>query len=329
TLNANIERLVAQHVFTDAIHAKSLDAIEANFGRVQTAILKSNVITSDMIGSNVIRAEHIFVQNAMIEDIVNTNLFTNNVKAMSIDAIYADLRKVDSEIMTSNIIKSNWLKVDTALFNRFTSSEAFIDRLVVKAANVRDLKAITVDAVQANITTVMNSMGRVEGGLTIRRPDGAVAVDNGMLRNEYVVNAYNPNFMSQTDQGLNCFFTQGAWWVTSQKVQDHMGRSTKMNFNAYQFKHSARYLEIEIGFRRHRVGFHMNVDSFSTSPSFSGYDSFSRYGGGSTEYHVMKIDLGVPDYKRKAFYLRFRLNDQGKDAEQLWVRILRVVQTDF
>src|SRR5699024_5300879 len=83
TLNANIERLTAQHVFTDAIHAKSLDAIEANFGRVQTAILKSNVITSDMIGSNVIRAEHIFVQNAMIEDIVNTNLFTNNVKAMS------------------------------------------------------------------------------------------------------------------------------------------------------------------------------------------------------------------------------------------------------
>src|SRR5699024_7045753 len=51
TLNANIERVTAQHVFTDAIHAKSLDAIEANFGRVQTAILKSNVITSDMIGS--------------------------------------------------------------------------------------------------------------------------------------------------------------------------------------------------------------------------------------------------------------------------------------
>src|SRR5699024_11230617 len=109
------------------------------------------------IGSNVIRAEHIFVQNAMIEDIVNTNLFTNNVKAMSIDAIYADLSKVDSESMTSNIIKSNWLKVDTALFNRFTSSEAFIDRLAVKAANVRDLEAITVDAVQANIKTVMNS----------------------------------------------------------------------------------------------------------------------------------------------------------------------------
>src|SRR5699024_8633357 len=99
TLNANIERLVAQHVFTDAVHAKSLDAIEANFGRVQTAILKSNVITSDMIGSNVIRAEHIFVQNAMIEDIVNTNLFTDNVKAMSIDAVYANISSIRSRIL--------------------------------------------------------------------------------------------------------------------------------------------------------------------------------------------------------------------------------------
>src|SRR5699024_6304102 len=198
TLNANIERLTAQHVFTDAIHAKSLDAIEANFGRVQTAILKSNVITSDMIGSNVIRAEHIFVQNAMVEDIVNTNIFTNNVKALSIDAIYADLRSVNSEIMTTNILKSNWINVDTALIDRIVTKQAFIDNAVIKAANVRDLSAITIDAIQANITTVMNSMGRVEGGLTIRRPDGAVAVDNGMLRNEYVVNAYNPNFMSQT-----------------------------------------------------------------------------------------------------------------------------------
>src|SRR5699024_9107609 len=121
------------------IESISMSAVNANIAESRTNILTSNVITSDMIGSNGMRAAHIFVQNAMIEDIVNTNLFTNNVKAMSIDAIYADLRSVDSEIMTSNIIKSNWLNVDTALFNRFTSSEAFIDRLVVKAANVRDL----------------------------------------------------------------------------------------------------------------------------------------------------------------------------------------------
>src|SRR5699024_5810020 len=212
TLNANIERLVSQNVFTDAIHAKSLDAIEANFGRVQTAILKSNVITSDMIGSNVIRSKHIFVENAMIEDIVNTNLFTNNVKAMSIDAIYADLRSVNSEIMTSNIIKSNWLNVDTALFNRFTSSEAFIDRLVVKAANVRALDAIAVYPMQANITTFMNSMGQVEGCVTIRRPDGAVWVQNGVARGHIPVQVYEAT--NSDDVGFTHFnyYTGSSFW---------------------------------------------------------------------------------------------------------------------
>src|SRR5699024_9056567 len=141
---------------------------------------RAGTIDVDYINGLTAEFQRMYTLNANIERLVSQHVFTNNVKALSIDAIYANLRKVDSEIMTSNIIKSNWLKVDTALFNRFTSSEAFINRLVVKAANVRDLEAITVDAVQANITTVMNSMGRVEGGLTIRRPDGAVAIQNGM-----------------------------------------------------------------------------------------------------------------------------------------------------
>src|SRR5699024_8158186 len=47
TLNANIERLVAQKVFTDAVITKSLDAIEINAGRVRSAILEADVITGD------------------------------------------------------------------------------------------------------------------------------------------------------------------------------------------------------------------------------------------------------------------------------------------
>src|SRR5699024_4227429 len=206
------EDIVASNIVSNHITSRSLEAIEANFGRGQTATLKSNGSTSDMIGSNVTRSRHIFVETAMIEDIVNTNLFTNNVKAMSIDAIYADLRSVNSEIMTSNIIKSNWLNVDTALFNRFTSSEAFIDRLVVKAANVRDLEAITVDAIQANITTVMNSMGQVEGGLTIRRPDGAYWVRNGIARGHIPVQVYDTYSQDEVGfTGLN-FYTGSSFW---------------------------------------------------------------------------------------------------------------------
>src|SRR5699024_13403 len=277
---------------------------------------RAGTIDVDYINGLTAEFQRMYTLNANIERLVSQHVFTNNVKALSIDAIYANLRKVDSEIMTSNIIKSNWLKVDTALFNRFTSSEAFINRLVVKAANVRDLEAITVDAVQANITTVMNSMGRVEGGLTIRRPDGAVAIQNGMLRNEYVVNAYNPHFMTATPHGLNAFFQSGEWWVTSRKIVQDAG---KLRFNAYQFVHSARYLEIEIGYRRHQTDVFFEIDSFG---SYSFNEKFSQFksGGGSTEYKVMRVDLGVPDYRRKSFYFYAYPSSSGAGGDQMWFR---------
>src|SRR5699024_7938085 len=304
TLNANIERLTAQHVFTDAIHAKSLDAIEANFGRVQTAILKSNVITSDMIGSNVIRAEHIFVQNAMIEDIVNTNLFTNNVKAMSIDAIYADLRSVNSEIMTSNIIKSNWLKVDTALFNRFTSSEAVIDRLVVKAANGRDLEAITVDAVQANIKTVMNSMGEVEGGLSILRTDGSVWVENGVPKGFVPVQVYDSYADPEVEfTGLN-FVTQTSYWKNFKYFyKPHEGRTLRVVWAAgLQGPSASEYIEV-------------GVETFSSySPINNGIGTSNRrevVRKGETTYITQDIPMPPPNYKMTAANLRFRRSPDG------------------
>src|SRR5699024_6079107 len=100
----------------------------------------------------------------------------------------------------------------TALFNRFTSREAFIDRLVVKAANVRDLEAITVDAIQANITAVMNSMGQVEGGLTIRRPDGAVWVQNGVARGHIPVQVYEASNSDEVGFTYFNYYTGTSFW---------------------------------------------------------------------------------------------------------------------
>src|SRR5699024_12560432 len=71
---------------------------------------------------------------------------------------------------------------------------------------------ITMDAVQANITTVMNSMGQVEGGLTIRRPDGAVWVQNGQARGHIPVQVYDSYAADEVEfTGLN-FVTGTSHW---------------------------------------------------------------------------------------------------------------------
>src|SRR5699024_5660991 len=49
TLNANIEKLVSQSVFTDAINAKVGNFIDLNAGNIVTAGLSANIITSDHI----------------------------------------------------------------------------------------------------------------------------------------------------------------------------------------------------------------------------------------------------------------------------------------
>src|SRR5699024_9982790 len=233
---------------------------------------------------------------------------------------YADLRKVDSEIMTSNIIKSNWLKVDTALFNRFTSSEAFIDRLVVKAANVRDLQAITVDAVQANLTTIMNSMGQVEGGLTIRRPDGAVWVQNGQARGHIPVQVYDSYAASEVEfTGLN-FVTGTSHW---------------QSFKYFYTPHEGTRLRVTwaVGLQGPRASevIEVRVNTFSAySPINMGIGSSSRsvtVRKGETEYITQDIPMPPPEYRETAAYLQFRRSPSGTNSKnRVTARLLFIGQ---
>src|SRR5699024_12600255 len=69
-------------------------------------------------------------------------------------------RSVNSEIMDTNILKANWIQGGQALFDKVFINNAMVERLTSKTVFARDMQSITIDAVQANITTVMNSMGQ-------------------------------------------------------------------------------------------------------------------------------------------------------------------------
>src|SRR5699024_7623809 len=101
-----------------------------------------------------------YTSNGHIASPKSQHVFTNNVKALSIDAVYADLRSVNSEIMDTNILKANWIQGGQALFDKVFINNAMVERLTSKTVFARDVQSITIDAVQANITTVMNSMGQ-------------------------------------------------------------------------------------------------------------------------------------------------------------------------
>src|SRR5699024_410929 len=64
-----------------------------------------------------------------------------SVKAWSLESVTANISSIRSDILKSNVVLSKHLKVDSALANKFNANSAFISRLEVQAANIRDLTA--------------------------------------------------------------------------------------------------------------------------------------------------------------------------------------------
>src|SRR5699024_7075082 len=130
------------------------------------------------------------------------------------------------------------------------------DNAVIKAANVRDLQAVTIDAVQANLTTVMNSMGEVEGGLSIRRPDGEYYFNNGMAVFDFAVQ------MTEFLEGSNISWN-GQWYETQRAISERCMIGS--------FKHVVRVL------RMHLVA---RLSGYSPSASEYMYFQIRSYGRG-------------------------------------------------
>lgn len=162
-LSTNVNRLTAQHVFTDAVHAKSLDAIEANIGRVRTAFLKADVIEGSHIKSNTIEIKHLTGYDAILEMLMARSVFSNEVTTLSLNAVEANIGSIRSQILTANVIQSQHIQSGNALIDKIFSSTGMFERMMAKSGFVTTLNTVSIDTDQ----------------LTIRRADGGVLMSNG------------------------------------------------------------------------------------------------------------------------------------------------------
>src|SRR5699024_5273867 len=69
-------------------------------------------------------------------------LVRGDVESYALSAVRGDIADLRTRILTSNVVKSDHLSVGSALANKFNANSAFISRLEVQAANVRDLTGI-------------------------------------------------------------------------------------------------------------------------------------------------------------------------------------------
>src|SRR5699024_3475351 len=305
------------------IESISMSAVEAEFATLFAAQVRAGTIDVDYINGLTAEFERMYTLNANIERLVAQHVFTNNVKALSIDAVYADLRSVNSEIMDTNILKANWIQGGQALFDKVFINNAMVERLTSKTVFARDVQSITIDAVQANITTVMNSMGQVEGGLTIRRPDGAYWVRNGIARGHVPVQVYDTYSQDEVGfTGLNFYTGSSHWQSFKYFYTPHEGTRLRVVWavGLYDGPSTIEYMEVRVN-------------------TFSGYSPINMGNGtsvrratitkGETTYVTQDIPMPPPQYRETAAYLEFRRAPDGQsNRNRVYARLLFIGQFD-
>lgn len=315
TLNANIERLVAQNVFTDAVTTKSLDAIEANIGRVRTAFLTSNVIESEHIQVGTALVHKLFAASARIDELITKSHFVNNVKAMSIEAVEGQFSSLMTKYFSANYIDVDYIVGKNAWFETQYTSNAMIRKLTAQTAFIRDVQAIEITANQLNIQTLHSKLRSVEGGLTIYGPDGRVLINNSMLRASFDVQVYDAYGGNNVEfAGLNYYTSSSFWQTFKYFYTDFKGSQLLVSWAVgLQSGNSAsEYAEVQ-------------VRGFGGNNPIGSRSSRQFVKPGETTYHNQIINLGVPDYSTIQGYLEFRRSPTGVSMNNtVYARILRV-----
>jgi len=190
----------------------------------------------------------------------------------------------------------------------------------------------------------------IEGGaIRIKRPDGAVWMEDGMVNSTYAIGEYSPPYMEMYEYQFNSggseewpmFDQRNQFWacnpdrITGARLSDGRyidkrdpSKNYTVRFQRYEFSHDTRYLVL--GYRpaintsnpRHQVAL-FDVDSDEMI-----FQLWIPRGG--TSIQNLAIDLGVPTFERKAVEVRIGMNivDNERNTDLLRFRVNRKYLTD-
>lgn len=183
-----------------------------------------------------------------------------------------------------------------------------------------------------------------DDGLTIKRPDGAVSMEDGLLHQNYSVSSFEPHRMTQAhfSSGGNSsrfsmfieeasFYRGGAYEIVGKESYVDNRDSSKgwsVRFTTYEFVHAARYLVI--GYRKASNASNMKHRTLIYDGDEEIY-SETHERGGSPTYAPIIIDLGTPTFEVKTLELRIGANkgDATDINDFVGFRFNRIFLTDF
>lgn len=311
-LNITADMNVAGQITTLAV-----DAIEGNFARLFANQLTANVITSDHIQADTALVKKLFATSARIDVLITESHFVNNVKAMSIEAVEGQFSSLITKYLNANYIDVDYINGKNAWFESQYTLNANIAKLTAQHAFIRDIQAIEITANQLNLTTLTNRINQIEGGLKITRPDGAVWVRNGVY--EFSLTMQRNQFMSPSV----------TWTGQNYTVPDETWRV----FETIYAYHDARYITVAFLVSITNNSAHASAYIFVRVREFSSGNALGEFKvlapKSGTAFQNIQLDLGIPTYSAKQFYLEARMSEDtmgsGVTRNHGLVRVNRAV----
>ncbi|RST59717.1 hypothetical protein D5F11_011485 [Siminovitchia terrae] len=227
----------------------------------------------------------------------------------------------------------------------------------LEAKHIKSLKGLNINdqfIVDANgKVTIGNQRVTIDDkGIQIRRPDGAVAVDNGLMHNAYSVSGNDPHYMKRgkaTGGATSPFYFKafqeysGSTFIGYKGMLDGRGdpndfqtysdvRDTNTNgivFQRYEYIHSARYFVVSLQVASGAGAFAVMLFN-DGSDNLTSRVYYKRIESTFSGEQLCIVDIGKPTYSRKEMHMKFGwTHGMGPASEKIEFRVQRVIQTDF
>src|SRR5699024_5528393 len=183
-----------------------------------------------------------------------------------------------------------------------------------------------------------------DNGLTMRRPDGAVWMENGQVFQDFTITGYDPYLMGEiytpggrypafsTEPGSGGYYFGDADVIdgTEDYSEDIRDKRSTVNFQRYQFIHSARYFiaRFQVSNRTANMSAVRVCLYDGDKQEYEEKIERSSFGGWTS----LIVDLGKPTYERRSIDLHVGHIKGWKERRNKHIyifRLSRVYLSDF
>jgi hypothetical protein len=153
-----------------------------------------------------------------------------------------------------------------------------------------------------------------KGAVQIERPDGALFIEDGLVKMDFAIQPTFPADLINTSQG------------TRHYVSDRTVAQNDGYIGLFTFRKQARYLEFEVALSSSTLSYAAIFKIIESGSSTSLGQLQSTEALGNETVKKLRIDMGVPDFSEYAVRALLLHNYAGATA---YCRIIRIRQTDF